>query len=774
MLATRQSLHSARLSLRRPLHLIPRLRLTRAFATAPRTAQRLRSQTDEEYVRTVREQWGNNLPEGLLSHAEFTVYQRYYGQPARMLKEGEAAEWEPELAPEPSETVTLQDKDGVGIEVYEEGAGEEGEGEEAEGEGQLEQRELEDIAVDVNSPREARAYEQLRRDVEGAFRRGGGRQLEEVEMEDGEEENDDDGEQLGEEDVYMRTHPLTSIGRFATFPYTVIVPPSVQLPTLESLSSVPNKHLDQAAHKILGGPGLPDLPVFRNKVGKNLRDVWLSAEDSRMSDISSEVFLATVVPGYYSQALGALTELRRRLGGDWVLGQGDESGVKNILDVGAGGAAVLAWKDIVEAEHARRRELAGETEADAGTDAADATAGLKATVICASDPLRHRVSKFLENTTFLPRLPDRNPDNVFHTPGQPPISFSPNLKQPRKLFDLIIATNNLHPLRENHLLKKRLRELWSHLSPTGGILLFLEKGTPLGFEAIARVRSAILKSYIASPDSPSRPIGGNTGLTPDDDPIPKEPGAIIAPCTSHGECPLFPHSHIQGIGRRDWCRFPQRYERPSYLQRIIGEARANHEDLQYSFVAVRRGVDYRADADVVDPRIDEFVNPPPPSEGSNPGVVKSPYSMRQLRRYAFEMPRMVMQPIKRRGHVILDVCTPAGAIERWTVPKSYGKVAFRDARKSRWGDLWALGAKTKVLRNIKIGGERRQKEGRAVRGVDGEGGEQVERVVGRPKHWSRGRSALGENVQRVKEKKRSVRWAAQREDMQEEGRGESY
>lgn len=676
-----------------------------------------------------------------------------------MLKEGEAADWEPELEPEASDTVTLQDKDGVGIEMYEE---EEGEG---EGEG-----ELEDIAVDVNSPREARAYEQLGRDVEGAFRRG--RQLEEVEVEM-EEEEDDDGAELDEEDARMRTHPLTSIGRFATFPYTIIVPPSVQLPTLESLSGVPNKHIDQAAHKMLGGPGLPDLPVFRNKGGKNLRDVWLSAEDSRMSDISSEVFLATVVPGYYSQALSALTELRRRLGGDWVLGHGDESGVKSILDVGAGGAAVLAWKNIMEAEHARRRdqarELAGETEADVGADvdAAEATAGLKATVICASDPLRHRVSKFLENTTFLPRLPDRNPDNVYHTPGQPPISFSPNLKQPRKLFDLIIATNNLLPLRENHHLKKRLRELWSHLSPTGGILLFIEKGTPLGFEAIARVRSTILKSYIASPDSPSRPIGGNTGLTPDDVPIPKEPGAIIAPCTSHGDCPLFPDSYIQGAGRRDWCRFPQRYERPSYLQRIIGEARNNHEDLQYSFVAVRRGVDYRVDADVVDPRIDEFA-------GSGLRVVKSPYSMRQLRRYAFELPRLVLQPIKRRGHIILDVCTPAGAIERWTVPKSYGRIAFRDARKSRWGDLWALGAKTKVLRNIKIGGERRQKEGKAVRGVDREGEVEVKRVVGRPKHWSRGRSALGENVQKLKEKKRSVRWAAQRKDMQEEEREGGY
>ncbi|EFW16630.1 37S ribosomal protein Rsm22 [Coccidioides posadasii str. Silveira] len=67
------------------------------------------------------------------------------------------------------------------------------------------------------------------------------------------------------------------------------------------------------------------------------------------------------------------------------------------------------------------------------------------------------------------------------------------------------------------------------------------------------------------------------------------------------------------------------------------------------------------------------------------------------------LPRLILPPIKRKGHVVMDVCTPAGKIERWVVPRSFSKQAYRDARKSKWGDLWALGAKTRMTRALKLG-----------------------------------------------------------------------
>ncbi|RPB08755.1 hypothetical protein P167DRAFT_473450, partial [Morchella conica CCBAS932] len=608
----------------------------------------------EDYVRSVRTQWGSNLPENLLTDRELALYERHYGKPVRMLKAGEElfgdgpADTEGGSGGLEAGTTTLQGVDG------------------------------EDIVDNTDLA----AYSTGEEDVPAG---------------------DSDGH-------IERTHPLTSIGRFATHPSTIRVPPSVQQQTMDSLSSVPNKHLDAAATRIFGSRQLPDSPVFTNSGGKTLTKVLLDVEDARMSDIEAEVWLATVLPGYYSQSLSAMTELRRRLGGDWALG------VRNVLDVGSGGAAVLAWRSVVEAEQALRRDearaRAGAEESTLPPPEADLS-GIKATVVTAAEPLRYRMAKQLSDTTFIPRMPDRNPDNVFRSPsfGAGGATLEPNQKQVRKTYDLIVATHNMLPLRETHHRRDRIRKLWSHVNPSGGVLLLIEKGTPLGFEAIAGARAALLRNYIASPDSTHRTVGGNSAVEAGLDPVEKEAGAIVAPCTNHKECPLFPHGYTDGVGRKDWCHFVQRYERPTYLQRVMGANARNHDDILYSFVAVRRGVDYRrAGNPVIEPDPEEFRHPP---EGAGAGAgagagwappTQSPYSMDQLRRYAFTLPRTLFPPIKRHGHVTLDVCTPSGTLERWTVPKSFSKTAFRDARKSRWGDLWALGGKSKTLRNVRVGG----------------------------------------------------------------------
>ena len=81
------------------------------------------------------------------------------------------------------------------------------------------------------------------------------------------------------------------------------------------------------------------------------------------------------------------------------------------------------------------------------------------------------------------------------------------------------------------------------------------------------------------------------------------------------------------------------------------------------------------------------------------------------------LPRLILPALKRRGHIVMDVCTPAGTLERWTVPRSFSKQAFRDAKKSRWGDLWALGAKTRTPRSVRLGraNEDFDRKGRRIR-----------------------------------------------------------
>jgi len=57
-----------------------------------------------------------------------------------------------------------------------------------------------------------------------------------------------------------------------------------------------------------------------------------------------------------------------------------------------------------------------------------------------------------------------------------------------------------------------------------------------------------------------------------------------------------------------------------------------------------------------------------------------------LRMEAYEWPRIVYPPLKKSGHVIMDVCTINAEIARHTITKSQGKQAYYDARKSSWGD----------------------------------------------------------------------------------------
>lgn len=59
-----------------------------------------------------------------------------------------------------------------------------------------------------------------------------------------------------------------------------------------------------------------------------------------------------------------------------------------------------------------------------------------------------------------------------------------------------------------------------------------------------------------------------------------------------------------------------------------------------------------------------------------------------LREEAYYWPRLIVPPLKKSGHVILDSCTPEGKIMRLTIPKSQGKQPYYDARKSSWGDLF--------------------------------------------------------------------------------------
>merc|ERR1711964_672446 len=122
----------------------------------------------------------------------------------------------------------------------------------------------------------------------------------------------------------------------------------------------------------------------------------------------------------------------------------------------------------------------------------------------------------------------------------------------------------------------------------------------------------------------------STGLSPDESAanIARSGCHIIAPCPHDKACPM--HKTKQ------FCRFSQKVQRPAFLRKTKHSSN-NEESSSYSYFVLRRGQR---------PSLDE------------------------------QWPRLVLPPLKRGGHVIMDACHPSGNLERCTVAKSAGKQEY--------------------------------------------------------------------------------------------------
>lgn len=657
----------------------------------------------EVYVRKARQRFGDSLPKGYLSEEEYTIYERLYGAPL-VLNEAEITE---EIDNSTEEVIEEQLPDGSTILLRK---AEDGSLEEVEMTEDIE--EIEEEVDDENTGLKTLTQEEWDdlRDQEAQEFHEGIYEKTRVAHEEGEEWED-----LEEEDHSMRAHPLTIAGRFKPNPSTVFLPKETMVdPTALLLTRANHKHLAESANRIFGGVGLPNsASVAPARLGKEQKAIPLDPSRSDMGNIEADAYMASVQPGTYASVMSALVEVRKRLGSSWLEHLLEKKKGGTILDAGSGGVGVLAWHEILQAEWKRMHEQSGSLSRDE-------TPKGKATVLTGSDTLRHRMSKLLDNTTFIPRLPD--------TVSQ---EEEVSQQQPRKLYDLIIAPHTLWPLKQDYQRKQEVERLWSLLNPKGGVLILLEKGLPRGFEVVAGARAHLLKRFIASPnedrvDESVDPLASELDEDTTFTSQTKEVGMIVAPCTNHRACPMYRTPGVS-IGRKDMCFFSQRYIRPPYLQRILGARDRNHENVQFSYLAVQRGRDQRLPQhDILSKGFSQTEETtdaafkghewksssnPDPHTGTEP-VLTGPEDVNLL-----TLPRLVLPALKRRGHIILDVCTPSGTLERWTVPRSFSKQAFRDARKARWGDLWALGAKTRIPRGVRLGrpSDEYDKKGRKVK-----------------------------------------------------------
>ena len=708
----------------------------------------------ESVVRQARQTFGETLPKGFLSLEEYALYERLYGPPLRdtqatdleylsgdgieenneavrnvLLRvndegEFEEVEFDPALGFRVHESAdqdlsAAQDLAGnSGGHVTESTMEDLGLLADSEEQKQLQDGQTEEHATDTLSSqqntadgvaqsdgievlgrnqREVDAITRLQKDMDAAAIKASEEEDFDEEYEELEEDIEEDEEfEENDEPGYVtsdsaRTHPHTRSGRFGTFPSTLSLPKRKMLdPVAELLERTNMKHVQEAAEKAFGGKGLPDSPSTRTLKGPApQRHIPLDASQHKMTELEADTYLAAVMPQTYAAVMSTLVEVRKRLGSTWLRNLLSKEGQSpRVLDAGAGGAGAIAWQEIVQAEWDLLQE-------EGTVKGKHAPVG-KTTVLTGSPALRNRVSRFLDDTTFLPRLPDyvHASRSEVLLDGAPP--------QARKTFDLIIAPHTMFPLKEEFRRKNMVENLWSLLDPNGGVLILIEKGVPRGFEAIASARSQLLTNHIKTLGEPE----------PQEELVSrkrhryeKETGMIVAPCTNHTTCPMYPVPGLSS-GRKDFCHFGQRFIRPAYLQRVLGASVRNHEDVKFSYIAVRKGVDGRQDVESPILQGDEA------TERAFRGyedidlpdaVENAENAASDIKFHSLSLPRSILPALKRRGHVTMDLCTPSGQLERWTVPKSFSKAAHRDARKSQWGDLWALGAKTRTPRAPRLG-----------------------------------------------------------------------
>ena len=176
-------------------------------------------------------------------------------------------------------------------------------------------------------------------------------------------------------------------------------------------------------------------------------------------------------------------------------------------------------------------------------------------------------------------------------------------------------------------------------------------------------------------------------------------------------------------------------ERPPFV-RHTKHSGVGHEDIEYSYVVIRRGprpiipdvkVGRLGDVGRRQMQLEEAKRPPVElklddenTPTSSTHTIASTHTEKTIESHsqepaeienlmkaeAFHWPRIVFPPLKKSGHVAMDVCGPSGLwvfcacndlstdfrstgkILRMTVPKSQGKQSFYDARKSSWGDIF--------------------------------------------------------------------------------------
>ncbi|KAI0068027.1 Rsm22-domain-containing protein [Artomyces pyxidatus] len=397
---------------------------------------------------------------------------------------------------------------------------------------------------------------------------------------------------------------------------------------------------------------------------------------SQHAERDGTAFASVALPAHYSAIYAVLHHVKHRLGAEWR--------VEHLIDWGAGTGSGL-WA----AAHAFQRS----------PDSADQET---------QKPMHASVLRSytgIDRREGLVTIGKRLLRDIDH--DELAISWQKSFHEDDKsgrtqgVNSVALSAFFLSSLKTHIQQRAMIKEMWESGADT---VILIDHNTRAGFGAIVEAREYLLnmgKREMEDHPTDESQIRGSH---------------VVAPCPHDGACPLY-HSE----STRLVCGFSQRLQRPPFV-RLTKHSGAGHEDTGYSYVVIRRGVRPSPPATEVG-RIgevgkremrkllsqtrmtelqlhDETPASPLATESASQlsespeNAVEEPESQnseifgQSLRSEAFHWPRVVFPPLKRSGHVILDVCAPEGNINRMTIPKSQGKQPYYDARKARWGDIF--------------------------------------------------------------------------------------
>ncbi len=116
-----------------------------------------------------------------------------------------------------------------------------------------------------------------------------------------------------EDEPTVRSHPITTAGKFSTTPRTLLLPKGTVVdPITALLSDASTKKLKEVAYKVFGGPLLPNSTATPSSKKTHLRQmpIALEATQFHMGTMEANAYIAANIPGTYAAVMCSLVEVR--------------------------------------------------------------------------------------------------------------------------------------------------------------------------------------------------------------------------------------------------------------------------------------------------------------------------------------------------------------------------------------------------------------------------------------------------------------------------------